>query len=266
MALRARARQYDIRDHLEAARRSAATLAHANEELRRVNEDLNQFAYSASHDLQEPLRMVTVYTQLLERNFGAELGEKASEYMRFAVQGAKRMGELLKDLLSYVQVANGAEGEVRLIDTNQVVLQAIQNLQSAIDESGAEIEAGVLPMLLAKPVHVLQLFQNLIGNALKYRGEAPPEISVSARRVNPEWQFMVRDNGIGVESRFAQLIFGVFKRLHGGDQKYTGTGIGLAICQKIVERYGGRIWVESEGPGKGSSYCFTLPRAESREM
>jgi len=262
MALRARARQYEIRDYLESERRIAATLARANEELRRANDDLNQFAYSVSHDLQEPLRMVAVYTQKLERAYGAALEGPACEYMKYAVQGAKRMEQLLKDLMMYVQVVDNTGDEDIQSDANQILGQALQNLHSLIDESGANVEAGELPVLQIKPVHLLQLFQNLVGNALKYRGDSQPAVSISAARNNGEWRFNVQDNGIGVDPQFAQHIFGVFKRLHNGSGKYGGTGIGLAICQKIVERYGGRIWVESEGAGKGSVFSFTIPGAD----
>jgi signal transduction histidine kinase len=259
MALRARLRQYEVRDFVEAERRGAQTIRLANGELRRVNEDLNQFAYSVSHDLQEPLRMVAVYTQLLQREFGAELQGDAPEYMKFVVQGARRMEELLKDLLSYVQVANTAQDVSTQCDAEQVLDQALANLQETIEKSGASIERGGLPMVMVQPVHLLQLFQNLIGNALKYRGEKNPHVGISARRRDGEWRFDVQDNGIGVDPEFAEHIFGVFKRLHGTDERYPGTGIGLAICQRIVARYGGRIWVESEGAGKGSLFSFTFP-------
>lgn len=263
MALRARFRQYDIRDHIEAERRSAVTMARANDDLRRANEDLNQFAYSVSHDLQEPLRMVAIYTQMLERSCGPTLGGKPREYMKFAVQGAKRMEELLKDLLCYVQVVNTTGDEIMHCNANEIVEQALQNLETLIAESGASINCGDLPAELpVKPVHLLQLFQNLIGNALKYRGEVTPEVSITATRYEGGWGFNVYDNGIGVEPQFARHIFGVFKRLHNGSSKYSGTGIGLAICQKIVERYGGRIWVESEGEGRGSLFSFTIPTVE----
>ncbi len=261
MALRARSRQYDIRDYLETERHSAATLARANLELRRANEDLNQFAYSVSHDLQEPLRMVAIYTQILQREFGAGLNGAASEYMNFAMQGARRIQELLKDLLSYVQVLHSTGEDLAPTDANRVLQQALDNLRPTIDQVGAAIESTPLPGLVVKPVHLLQLFLNLIGNALKYRNEAHTSISISAERNNGEWRFNIRDNGIGVEPQFAQHIFGVFKRLHSAHEKYEGTGIGLAICQKIVERYGGRIWVESEGAGNGSLFSFTLPAA-----
>ena len=265
MALRARQRQYEIRDFLEGERESAASLSRANAELRRANDDLNQFAYSVSHDLQEPLRMVAIYTQMLQREFGTELGDKAALFMQFAVEGARRVEELLKDLLTYVQVGHRDEDGVTRSDANQILRQALDNLQNVIAESGARVEFGQLPQLTIKPVHLLQVFQNLIGNALKYRSEAQPVIEIQAVRSNENWRFSVRDNGIGVEPQFTEHIFGVFKRLHGGDDKYTGTGIGLAICQKIVDRYGGRIWVESEGPGRGSVFYFTLPAGDGRE-
>lgn len=263
MALRARFRQYDVRDLLEADRRSAILLARTNAELLRANEDLNQFAYSVSHDLQEPLRMVAIYTQLLGREYRGQPGTKTSEYMAFVVNGANRLEKLLKDLLSYVQVVNSTDEEVVRSDANQVLQEALKNLRRPIEEAEVIVEASVLPIVWVKPVHLLQLFQNLIGNAIKYRGESRLSISISAIQRDEEWRFNVQDNGIGVEPQFAQHIFGVFKRLHGAEEKYSGTGIGLAICQKIVQRYGGRIWVESEGIGKGSLFSFTLPSAGS---
>lgn len=266
MALRARQRQYDVRDSLEAERQSALALARANIELRRANEDLNQFAFSASHDLQEPLRMVAVFTQMLDRDFGAELSPQAREYMRFALNGARRMEALLKDLLSYVQVVNSNEEGVALTSAGEVLEQAVENLQGSIQEAGAAVEWGPLPGLIIKRVHLLQLFQNLIGNALKYRGESAPVISISAENCNEGWRFDIRDNGIGIDPKFAQHIFGVFKRLHAGHEKYAGNGIGLAICQKIVDRYGGRIWVESKGPGTGSVFSFIFPAAEGHAL
>jgi light-regulated signal transduction histidine kinase (bacteriophytochrome) len=258
----------DLQIAEEIARRAASAIAHArlfarelrsNEELRRVNEDLNQFAYSASHDLQEPLRMVAIYSQLLQRKYGESLDSKGREYMRFTLQGAQRMEMLVKDLLAYTQAANSGDEETGAIDASAVLEQALTNLQTSIEENQATVTRSSLPLLQVKAVHLLQLFQNLIGNAIKYRStNRAPEVAVSWEDENGWCKICVTDNGIGVPAPYAKQIFGIFKRLHAGD-KYSGTGIGLAICQRIVERYGGRIWVESE-EGNGSRFCFTLPR------
>ncbi len=261
MGLRARAHQYQLRDLFAEAQRAQETLHRANLELRRANEDLNQFAYSASHDLQEPLRMVSIYSQMLQRKYKAVLDSDANDYINYVVQGARRMEMLLKDLLDYTQVVDGVEEESEPVDSALVLQRAAENLSRAIEETGATLESHNLPVLKVKVVHLLQLFQNLIGNALKYRSEASPLIQVSAIRDHGMWKITVRDNGIGIDPQYARQVFGLFKRLHGGSSQYEGTGIGLAICQKIVERYGGSIWVESAGEGQGSSFCFTLPVA-----
>ncbi len=235
-------------------------LERSNAELRRANEDLNQFAYSASHDLREPLRMVAVYSQMLQRRYGNILDEQGAQYLGYAVQGARRMELLIADLLAYTRAVDIAHSEVSPIDASRAFDQATENLKSAVEEAGAIIERTEFPVLLVQEVHLLQLFQNLIGNAIKYRSDAPPQVRVSAEEGElGMWKFCVQDNGIGIDPQYTQQVFGLFKRLHGGDSKYEGTGIGLAICQKIVERYGGRIWVESAGAGKGSAFCFTLP-------
>jgi PAS domain S-box-containing protein len=234
------------------------TLQHSNEELRRANDDLNQFAYSASHDLQEPLRMVALYSQMMERKYKALMDKTGSEYLGYMVQGARRMEMLLRDLLDYTQVISGNDEDIEGVDAKVVLGRAVQNLQRAVDESGAIVEGEGLPVLAVKEVHLLQLLQNLIGNALKYRGSEPPHVELSAQPDGRMWLLSVRDNGIGIAAAYTKQIFGLFKRLHGNSQ-YAGTGIGLAICQKIVERYGGRIWVESEGEGRGSTFMFTLP-------
>lgn len=210
--------------------------------------------------------MIAIYTQILQREYGIQLDGKASEYMRFVAQGAKRLEDLLKDLLTYVRIANSNTKGVEWTDANEVLRGVLSDLRPPIEEAAAEIETGLLPVLMITPVHLVQLFQNLVGNALKYRGTSAPRISISAVRNDGEWRFDVRDNGIGVDPQFAQHIFGVFKRLHGADGQYGGNGIGLAICQKIVHRYGGRIWVESEGAGRGSLFSFTLPASGDTAM
>jgi PAS domain S-box-containing protein len=231
----------------------------SNEELRRVNEDLNQFAYSASHDLQEPLRMVAIYSQLLERRYGSKLDDDAKEYIQYTVQGAKRMEMLVRDLLAYTQAADISNEEISPVSAAAVLEKVLLNLKTSIDESKAAVSYMTLPDVQVKEVHLTQLFQNLIGNAIKYcKPDVPPRIEISCCEVDGCHQFCFADNGIGVPSEYQKQIFGIFKRLHTTDQ-YSGTGIGLAICQRIVERYGGRIWVESE-EGQGSRFCFALPR------
>lgn len=242
------------------SKRSAEALTRSNEELQRANEDLNQFAYSASHDLQEPLRMVAVFSQILARKYSPQLDAEGQKYVGYMLQGARRMEMLLKDLLAYTQVVNYAPEELASVDANAVLEKALSNLGTSIREAGAVITCDELPELKIQEIHLLQLFQNLIGNAIKYRSKTAIRVHVSCERENELWKVRVQDNGIGIAPAYANQIFGIFKRLHNSD-KYAGTGIGLAICQKIVERYGGRIWVESE-EGRGSTFCFTVPGAE----
>jgi len=241
----------------ERVRQRTAELQRSNAELSRLNEDLNQFAYSASHDLQEPLRMIAIYSQLLERKYRGKLDSQADEYIGIVVQGAKRMEMLLRDLLSYSKTINIAPEPVTCTDGNDAAAKALSNLSAAIQESAAKVSVDRLPALNVREVHLVQLFQNLIGNAIKYRGDNPPVVDVTAQRQGDQWTFNVKDNGIGIPTQYREHVFRVFKRLHSLD-KYEGTGMGLAICQRIVERYGGRIWVESE-EGHGSTFHFTLP-------
>ncbi len=241
------------------SKQAQEALRQSNAELRRANEDLNQFAYSASHDLQEPLRMVAIYSQLLERKYGGKLDESAKEYIQYTVQGAKRMEMLVRDLLAYTQAADISDEEVPAVNAAAVLDKVLLNLKTAIDENQAVVSCSELLDVQVKEVHLTQLFQNLIGNAIKYRkADVPPHIEVSCREMDGFYQFCFADNGIGIPPEYQKQIFGIFKRLHTMDQ-YSGTGIGLAICQRIVERYGGRIWVESE-EGQGSRFYFTLPR------
>lgn len=226
--------------------------------LRQANSDLEQFAYSASHDLQEPLRNITAFTQLLAKQYGGKLDGDAELYIGYVVGGAKRMEHLIRDLLSYTRVAGAIEPPRHAVDANEVVLKAITNLRAMVEANDAIVTSERLPQVSLHETHLLQVFQNLIGNGIKYRREEQPRIDISAR-IEGGWTiFSVRDNGIGIDRQFADRIFGIFRRLHSGD-RYEGTGIGLAICQKIVERHGGRIWVESE-LGKGSLFQFSLPR------
>ena len=229
----------------------------AENELRRANQDLEQFAYSASHDLQEPLRTIKIYSELLADRLGTAVEGESAEFLDFLQSAATRMELLVRDLLAYTQI-NRRDSKLEETDANQTLAETLANLGGAIAQSGAAVTSDRLPVLRAHGTHLRQLFQNLIGNAIKYRSEdRTPTVHIGAERQDGNWVFTVRDNGIGIPPEFKEQIFGLFTRLHNTD-RYTGTGIGLAICQRIVERYHGRIWVESE-PGRGSEFRFTLP-------
>jgi PAS domain S-box-containing protein len=231
-------------------------------ELARSNDDLAQFAYIASHDLQEPLRMVASYTQLLSKRYKGKLDSDADEFIAFAVDGATRMQRLIQDLLAYSRVGTSTK---QLLDTSSEVAlqQALKNLRGAIEDSGAEVTYDPLPSVLAEEMQLVQLFQNLIGNAIKYQSPGVPRIHVSAAKDGEKkWTFSVQDNGLGIEPQYFERIFGVFQRLHKREE-FAGTGIGLAICKKIVERHGGSIWVVSQ-PGKGSTFRFTLAASQRK--
>ena len=226
------------------------------EELARSNADLQQFAYVASHDLQEPLRMVASYTQLLARRYRGRLDADADDFIAYAVDGANRMQALIQDLLAYSRVGTRGK-EFGPTDLNAVVDQVVGDLQSAVAEADAVISRDDLPTIFADQTQLGQVFQNLIFNAIKFVGDESPRVHVGVEHRGSEWLFFVRDNGIGIDAKYADRIFVIFQRLH-GIGKFQGTGIGLAICKKIVERHGGRIWVESV-PGHGSTFYFTIP-------
>jgi light-regulated signal transduction histidine kinase (bacteriophytochrome) len=244
-------------DRKEAERRRIqAALEERAQELERSNQELEHFAYVASHDLQEPLRIVASYAQLLQRRYASRLGQDADEFIQFIVDGANRMQQLILDLLSFSRI--GTRGRrFEAVECETVLSEAVENLRAAVLESGASITHDPLPAVTADPTQLTQLFQNLLGNALKFRNAEPPRVHVSAERGESEWTFRVRDNGIGIAPEHRDRIFRMFQRLHTREQ-YPGTGIGLSLCKKVVERHGGKIWVEP-APGKGSIFCFTLP-------
>jgi signal transduction histidine kinase len=240
---------------LNLERKRTEELERADGELRRSNEELRRFASVVSHDLQEPLRMVTSYMQLLQRSLGQSVTNDQAEYIKFAIDGASQMSSLIDDLLAYSRVSIG-ELRAETVDCNKVLDEAKAYLRAAIEESHAEIVSSHLPKVLADAPQVRQLFVNLLGNAIKYRGDKPAHIRIAAEPEGKVWRFAVTDNGIGISKEYLQSIFEMFLRLH--DRTIPGTGIGLAICHRVVERFGGRIWAESR-EGEGSTFYFTLP-------
>jgi PAS domain S-box-containing protein len=242
-------RDITVRKQVEERLKSTAA------DLVRSNAELEQFAYVASHDLQEPLRMVASYTQLLARRYAGKLDTDADEFIGFAVDGAKRMQDLINDLLAYSRVGT-RQLQVQPVDTGQLVNEVVTDLAAAIADSGATVVVDELPTVRGDPTQLRQLFQNLIANGIKFRGSRAPQVRIAADRQEGGWQFSVQDNGIGMEAQYLERIFVLFQRLH-TRAEYPGTGMGLAICKKIVERHGGRIWVESE-PGQGTTFWFTL--------
>jgi PAS domain S-box-containing protein len=241
-------------------RKSAENLEKTMVELKRSNDELEQFAYVASHDLQEPLRMVASYTQLIAQRYKGRLDSDADEFIAYAVDGCNRMQGLIQDLLSYSR-AGANVGTLQETSCERALARAVKNLQAAIEAGGAMVTHDVLPVIVTDETQLVQVFQNLVGNAIKYHGTEPPIVHVSASRgAGDEWVFSVRDNGLGIEPQYFDRIFILFQRLH-GQREYEGTGIGLAMCKKIVGRLGGRIWVESQIT-KGSTFYFALPAGE----
>ena len=246
-----------VRDITE-RKRAEAQLRQAAEELARSNNDLQQFAYVVSHDLQEPLRTISGFLGLLERKLHDGPDAEVREYMQYIVEGGQRMRQMIADLLAYSRVG-AKDVKTETVALRQPLDRALEMLRGAIDESAAAIRVEDLPTVRLNPGQWTQVFQNLIGNAIKFRSDRPPEIQVGAKRDGKFWLVWVKDNGIGISPEHREQVFEVFQRLH-TRQKYPGTGIGLAICKKVVERHGGRIWVESE-PGQGAAFYFSIPAA-----
>ena len=249
------------RDITERKRQEQALVA-VNAALTRSNADLQQFAYSASHDLQEPLRMVSTYSELLRREFGGQLGASGDEYIGYTIQGALRMEQLLKDLRAYTLASSEGQDPTEDIEAGQSLDKALAALEAAVKESGACITRTAFPRVRFHNFQLEQVFQNLIGNSIRYRSSEKLRIHVAAEKRDKDWLFSVRDNGIGIDPQYKEQVFEIFKRLHSA-AAYSGTGMGLAICQRIVERAGGNIWVES-ALGRGSTFFFTIPRSEGQ--
>jgi signal transduction histidine kinase len=250
-----------IVEELQEVDAARAELHARNEALRRSNLELEQFAYVASHDLQEPLRKVTSFVQLLQQRYGGQLDERADLYIEFAVDGATRMQRLITDLLAFSRVGHNTAG-FRLQPMADCIAAALVNLEAAVEETSADVTVSDMPDVLGDTSLLVSLWQNLIGNSLKFRSSEPPRVAIDVERLDREWLFSITDNGIGIEPRFAQKIFVIFQRLHGRDS-YPGTGIGLALGQKIVDFHGGRIWLDTSDR-TGTRICFTLPMTDSR--
>lgn len=245
---------------ISARLRSERALQVRTRELEASNRELEQFAYVASHDLQEPLRKVSSFCQLLADHYQGQLDEEGEEYIAYAVDGANRMQQLINDLLTLSRVGRSEQAR-SAVDCNRVIDRVRLDLALAIEETGAEVVvSGRLPVVRAQQAEQVQLFSNLVANAIKFHGDEPPRVEISAVRDNGDWRFAVSDNGIGIDREYADRIFGVFQRLH-ARSRYPGTGIGLSVCKKIVESNGGRIWLESK-PGAGSTFCWTYPAGD----
>ena len=249
-------------DELQQVSAARADLASTNQEIARSNKELEQFAYVASHDLQEPLRKVVSFTQLLQQRYGGNLDDRADEYIDFAVDGARRMQVLINDLLAFSRVGRNDQDFVD-VDLNACLSDAEENLGDMIETSGATIRAVPLPVVRGDRSLLTAVFQNLIGNAVKFRSEALPEVTISAELADGLWLLAVADNGIGIEPRFADRVFVIFQRLH-GRAEYEGTGIGLALARKIIEHHGGQLWLDTDHH-PGARLCFTLPTENQRE-
>jgi light-regulated signal transduction histidine kinase (bacteriophytochrome) len=249
-----------IVDEIVLLQEAEEELVRQAQELQRSNTELEQFAYVASHDLQEPLRKVATFCQMLQQRYAGQLDERADQYIEFAVDGAKRMQALINDLLAFSRVGRLTQPQ-DAVDTAELVARAERSLASAIEETGAEVVYGSLPTVRGDATLLSLVFQNLIGNAIKFRTDAPPRVEITAERDDGEWRFRCADNGIGIDAEYAERIFIIFQRLH-ARTAYAGTGIGLAMCRKIIEYHGGRIWLDGE-TAEGSAFLFTLPAEEA---
>lgn len=254
----------ELRSEITERTRAEADLARRAEELARSNKDLEQFAYSASHDLQEPIRNVSICAQMLRQQYGNGLDSEGEDLLNTVIAGAKHMESLVLDLLEYTQVARDSAANAEVCDANKVLGVILQNIGGKVLAHEAEITSDLLPSVNLPSVRFQQVLQNLITNAIKYRGVQPPRVHISASPATDGWEFSVSDNGIGIAPKYHDNIFGIFKRLHTKD-KYPGTGIGLAICKRIVDNAGGKIWVESD-IGKGSVFRFTIPASSSNQV
>jgi signal transduction histidine kinase len=248
-----------IVDELSSVREAHGQLDEQARDLQRSNAELEQFAYVASHDLQEPLRKVASFCQLLEQRYDDQLDERGRQYLHFAVDGAKRMQQLINDLLAFSRVGRNGTGQRPLVACDDVLREALTSLSSAIEDTHAQVTAGPLPHVRGEPALLAAVFQNLIGNALKFHGEAPPRVEIGAERTGGEWVFRCADDGIGIDPEYADRIFMIFQRLH-PKESYAGTGIGLALCRKIVEYHGGRIWLDTTAAR--TTFRFTIPIPE----
>ncbi|MGW7477371.1 sensor histidine kinase [Nonomuraea muscovyensis] len=257
----------ELASHVDSMRERIVTAWRTAEdqaaELRRSNGELEQFAYVASHDLQEPLRKVASFTQMLEQRYADRLDDRARQYIHYAVDGAKRMQSLINDLLDFSRVGRMG-GERTVVDSGAALEAALANLAASVEDTGAVVTSGPLPRVVGSRLQLTQLFQNLVENAIKFRSAEPPRVRVTAERVAGMWEFSCSDNGIGVEAKYADRIFLIFQRLHPRDV-YPGTGIGLALCRKIVEYHGGRLWLDGDAAGPGATFRWTLPAAGDDE-
>ncbi len=257
-AWRSRQRQYEVRDYLADRERAEQALMEQANRLARANADLEQFAYVTSHDLQEPLRSIASFAQMLARNYRGRLDADADEFIRYITSGVERMHAVIEDLLAYSRLVHQPAAPFQPVSLENAVNWARENLRRSIEDSGATICCRNLPVIEGDRVELVALFQNLLSNAIKYRQEQVPlKVEIRGERTDGEWVISVADNGIGFEPGYADKIFELFRRLHGRD--IPGTGLGLTICKKVVERHGGRIWAESKGGGHGSTFHFTLP-------
>jgi light-regulated signal transduction histidine kinase (bacteriophytochrome) len=254
-----RLRSSKLELELEVQERTAA-LRERVEDLARSNRELEQFAYVSSHDLQEPLRVISGYIGLLQQRSRGKLDLESEQFMEQAIQAAARLQAMIRDLLAYARLGS-MPTPATTVDAEGAFQTAVENLDRAIADASATITHDPLPLVLAEDGQIVQVFQNLIANAIKFRSANPPRVHVSAKRVGDDWEFSIKDNGIGMDPKYQDRVFVIFQRLHGRD-RYPGTGIGLAICKKIVERHGGRIWYESEGEGRGTTFHFTIPFRE----